>query len=332
MNGRVLGMLRPARSQTRAALEHHPMNELTGRLAFIQQAEALKNVLRSAHTSTGRRESTAEHTWRLCLMAMVFADDLGPVDLAQVLQLCVVHDLGEALNGDIPATAQHQVPDKSERERRDLLQLMQPLSQPLQARLLALWEDYEFGRSREARLVKALDKLETLIQHNQGANPPGFDYAFNLGYGRKHTDGEPLMAAIRERVDADTRRHAEQAASPATAGTQSDAVAPVQQQLDAYNARDLAAFIAPYATDVRIYRPPAPDPVLVGQEAMAAHYAAHRFNLPGLHAEVVARQVVGQKVIDHERISGLGPAVVEAVAVYQVAAGKIQNVWFYDAA
>jgi putative hydrolase of HD superfamily len=91
------------------------MKELTGRLAFIQQAEALKNVLRSAHTSNGRRESTAEHTWRLCLMAMVFADDTGPVDMARVLQLCVLHDLGEAVNGDIPATAQHQVPDKSER-------------------------------------------------------------------------------------------------------------------------------------------------------------------------------------------------------------------------
>jgi putative hydrolase of HD superfamily len=305
------------------------MTQLTGRLAFIQQAEALKNVLRSAHTSTGRRESTAEHTWRLCLLAMVFADELGDVELSHVLQLCVVHDLGEALHGDIPATAQHQVPDKSERERRDLLQLMQPLPQPLQARLLALWEDYEFGRSREARLVKALDKLETLIQHNQGANPPGFDYAFNLGYGRKHTDAEPLMAAIRELVDADTRRRAGQSAQ-ATAPATDDVVAPVQQQLDAYNARDLAAFIAPYADDVRVYRPPAPEPVLVGHAAMAAHYAAHRFNLPGLHAEVLGRLVIGHKVIDHERITGIGPEPVQAVAVYQVQAGRIRTVWFHD--
>ena len=53
------------------------------------------------------------------------------------------------------------------------------------------------------------DKLETIIQHNQGANPPDFDYAFNLEYGRKYTQTEPLLAEIRAIVDADTRRHAE---------------------------------------------------------------------------------------------------------------------------
>jgi putative hydrolase of HD superfamily len=305
------------------------MNDLRNRIAFIQHAEALKNVLRSAHTSTGRRESTAEHTWRLCLMAMVFADDLGTVDLAHVLQLCVVHDLGEAVHGDIPATARHPAQDKSERERRDLLQLTQPLPSVLQARFLALWEDYEFGRSREARLVKALDKLETIIQHNQGANPAGFDYAFNLAYGRSHTAADPLMAAIRDIVDADTQRRAE-APAGSVAGPVEDVVEPVQRQLEAYNARDLAAFLEPYAPDVRIFRPPAAEPVLVGRDAMAAHYAAHRFNLPGLHAEILGRLVVGNKVIDHERIAGIGPLPVQAVAVYQVRQGSIQTVWFYD--
>jgi putative hydrolase of HD superfamily len=305
------------------------MNDLRGRIAFIQQAEALKNVLRSAHTSTGRRESTAEHTWRLCLMAMVFADELGSVDLARLLELCVVHDLGEALHGDIPATAQHPASDKSERERRDLLQLTQPLPSALQARFLTLWEDYEFGRSREARLVKALDKLETIIQHNQGANPAGFDYAFNLTYGRSHTAAEPLMAAIRNIVDVDTQRRADAPAESAV-GSVEDVVAPVQRQLEAYNARDLAAFLAPYAADVRVFRPPQPDPVLVGTDAMAAHYAAHRFNLPGLHAEILGRMVIGNKVIDHERIEGIGPQPVQAVAVYQVKDACIRAVWFYD--
>lgn len=55
--------------------------------------------------------------------------------------------------------------------------------------------------------MKALDKLETMLQHNQGANPEGFDYAFNLGYGRKHTSTTPLFSALRELVDADTRRN-----------------------------------------------------------------------------------------------------------------------------
>ncbi len=191
------------------------MNEtdLQGCLAFIREAERLKSVLRSAHTSTGRPESTAEHTWRLCLMAMVFAPHLHaegapPLDIARVLQLCVIHDLGEAISGDIPAVDQALVPDKSERERADLLTLMAPLPEALRERYLALWEDYEHARTPEARVVKALDKLETLLQHNQGANPASFDYAFNLHYGAKATRGHPLIERIRAAVDADTRRHA----------------------------------------------------------------------------------------------------------------------------
>ena len=194
------------------------MDDLTGRITFIQEAERLKNVLRSAHTSSGRRESTAEHTWRLCLMALTFADQLGPVDLARLFKLCIVHDLGEAIHGDVPAVEQTSADDKSGRERADLLELARSLPQALQDELLDLWEDYEHARSREAGIVKAMDKLETIIQHNQGANPPGFDYAFNLEYGQKYTQAEPLFAAIRAHVDEDTRRHAEQAGQRPGAG------------------------------------------------------------------------------------------------------------------
>jgi len=183
------------------------MDELRGRIAFIQEAERLKDVLRSAHTSSGRHESTAEHTWRLCLMALTFADRLGQVDLAKILKLCVIHDLGEAINGDIPAIEQAASSDKSEREREDLQELTKTLPPLLQAEILSLWEDYEHALSREARIVKALDKLETIIQHNQGANPPGFDYAFNLDYGKQHTATEPLFAEIRAIVDEDTKRN-----------------------------------------------------------------------------------------------------------------------------
>lgn len=192
------------------------MDELTGRITFIQEAERLKNVLRSAHTSSGRQESTAEHTWRLCLMAFTFADKLGNIDMAKVLKLCIVHDLGEAINGDIPAVEQVDSAYKSDRERQDLKEISKTLPQTLQDELMGIWEDYEYALSREARIVKALDKLETIIQHNQGANPPDFDYAFNLNYGKNHTAFEPLFAEIRAIVDEDTKRNAEKSRSTDT--------------------------------------------------------------------------------------------------------------------
>ncbi|KWD57660.1 phosphohydrolase [Burkholderia ubonensis] len=175
------------------------------RLAFLREAERLKDVLRSGHTSAGRAESTAEHSWRLCLMALVFADALDGVDPLKLLKLCVVHDLGEALHGDIPAVEQAAHPYKSAHERRDLLTLTAGLDATLRDEIVALWDEYEQAASPEAKAVKALDKLETILQHNQGDNSPDFDYAFNLGYGRRHTDASPLFRAIRAIVDADTQ-------------------------------------------------------------------------------------------------------------------------------
>ena len=187
------------------------MSDTHGRLVFIQEAERLKSVLRSAHTSTGRQESTAEHTWRLCLLALAFQDLLQPLDYERVLKLCVIHDLGEALGGDIPAVDQSAGSDKSERERADLLQLAKTLPLGLRTELIELWEDYESASSREARVVKALDKIETIIQHNQGANPDGFDYSFNLTYGIKYTNEFPVIAELRAIVDAERRANVDRA-------------------------------------------------------------------------------------------------------------------------
>ena len=70
-----------------------------------------------------------------------------------------------------------------------------------------LWEEYEACRTPEARLVKALDKAETILQHNQGMNPPDFDYAFNLSYGAEYFRSDKVLQRLRSLLDIDTRRH-----------------------------------------------------------------------------------------------------------------------------
>ncbi len=175
-------------------------------LEFLRGAEQLKSTLRSGYTAQGRPESTAEHTWRLCLMAMLFAGEYPDVDHYRVLKMCVIHDLGEALHGDIPAIYQDPTVDKAVEEREHLLVLLAPLPDDLEAELLALWDEYNGASTPEARLAKAFDKLETVLQHTQGQNPPDFDYAFNLGYARQYTDLDELTRSVRAIVDADTAR------------------------------------------------------------------------------------------------------------------------------
>lgn len=191
-----------------------PHSDLAGILDFLRAAERLKTTVRSAHTSAGRLESVAEHTWRLSLMALVLAPEFPGVDFARLVKICIVHDLGEAVGGDVPAPEQArraaagEATGKGDAERRDLITLLTPLPDPLRREIVGLWDEYERAASPEARLAKALDKLETILQHTQGRNPPGFDYRFNLGYGRAHTTSDPLIAAVREMLDAETERRA----------------------------------------------------------------------------------------------------------------------------
>lgn len=192
-------------------------DDLDGVLAFLRGAERLKTVKRSGWTSTGETESVAEHTWRLCLMAMVLYGRSEEIDLGRLLRMCLIHDLGEAIGGDVPAPAQVSAAPKAGQERADLLALLSPLPEAARREIVELWDEYEAGSSPEARLAKGLDKLETILQHTQGRNPADFDYSFNLDYGQRYTAADPVLAALRSRLDEATARRAREAGSGAGA-------------------------------------------------------------------------------------------------------------------
>ncbi|HSM61646.1 MAG TPA: HD domain-containing protein [Longimicrobiales bacterium] len=186
-------------------------SEIDGVLEFLRSAEQLKNTSRSAWTSAGQPESVAQHTWRLCLMALVLSPSYPGIDFARLVKMCIVHDLGEAIGGDVPAVDQVPGVSKAPQERADLLRLLRPLPDRLRDEIVALWDEYEAAATPEARLAKALDKLETIMQHNQGRNPADFDYRFNLDYGKRYTTGDPLIEELRAVLDRETARRAEEA-------------------------------------------------------------------------------------------------------------------------
>jgi putative hydrolase of HD superfamily len=182
--------------------------DLAGILEFLRAAETLKNTTRTSWTSSGAQETVAAHTWRLCLMSLLFEKNFPDIDIAKLIKICIIHDLGEAIGGDISAVEQQHRPAKAAQERADLQKLLAPLPGFLQQEITALWDEYEAAASREAKLAKALDKLETIMQHNQGRNPPDFDYRFNLDYGKQYTVGDPLIEAVREVLDRETEERA----------------------------------------------------------------------------------------------------------------------------
>jgi putative hydrolase of HD superfamily len=172
----------------------------------MEGLERLKNETRHAWTSTGRRESIAEHSWRLAMFALVLEPEFPMVDMNRVVRMLLVHDLGEAIDGDVSAKFENATPEeKLQREEASLRKVLAELESPARGEIVALWEEYNRADTDEARMAKALDKLETIIQHNQGSNPEEFDYEFNLAYGAGLSDAFSLLAEIREELDEATR-------------------------------------------------------------------------------------------------------------------------------
>jgi hypothetical protein len=109
-----------------------------------------------------------------------------------------------------------------------------------------------------------------------------------------------------------------------------NAEAVVQGQLEAYNARDLTKFLEYFAEEIEVTRMPNLEPSIKGKAALAEFYAKNRFHLPNLHADLVGRLVMGNKVFDHERIFGVQPEPFEMVVAYEVQKSLIVRLWSFS--
>lgn len=175
-------------------------------LSFVEEIEKLKSVVRTAWTSKGRRESTAEHSWRLAIFAYIMYERYPELDLAKLLMMSLLHDIGEIYDGDVSAVLSPDKEDKYRMERKAAQKVFARLPEPLSSTMMALWTEYNENETEEARLIKALDKAETIIQHNQGENPADFNYQFSLGYGKEYFEQDETLRLLRGKIDDETRQ------------------------------------------------------------------------------------------------------------------------------
>ena len=173
-------------------------------LAILHTAEKLKDTTRHCDTSGGRRESVAEHSWRLALMAFFLRDEFPELDMDKVIQMCLVHDLGECFTGDIPSFLKTDA--DTEKEDALLARWVAALPAPYNADLHALYAEMDALETAEAKLYKALDKLEAVIQHNEAPLSTWLprEYALNLTYADENVAFSPYLTALREAVRDET--------------------------------------------------------------------------------------------------------------------------------
>ena len=183
--------------------------EAEGIVDVLSLAEKLKTEMRHSWLSNGRQESVAEHTWMMSVAAILMAPHLEQaVDLGQTLKLIAVHDIAEAITGDIPyfeESVRKNTKLADEAEAIDTMRGMLPDASG--ALLFELWHEYEDGVTPEAKLARALDKLEVQHQHNLADLKTWTEQELGLVYTKMDhecahdTALKTLLAVIRSRAE-----------------------------------------------------------------------------------------------------------------------------------
>ena len=177
---------------------------VTELLHVLHTAEKLKDTTRHSYTPNGRHESVAEHTFRTALMAYFMKDEFPEADMDKVIRMCLLHDMGEAFTGDIPAF--EKTADDEALEKQLLYEWVDRLPDPYRTELRDLYAEMEARQTLEAKLFKALDGLEAVIQHNEAPLSSWSDneYELNLTYAEENCAFSPYMMALRKAVKEET--------------------------------------------------------------------------------------------------------------------------------
>jgi len=173
-------------------------------LDALEVAERLKDTTRHCYTRNGRRESVAEHSWMMTLMAFFMKDEFPDVDMDKVIRMCIIHDLGEAFTGDIPTFEKNEAHEKSEEELLNMWVETLPTNTAKEMR--ELYEEMAKRESKEAKVYKAIDSLEALIQHNISDISTWIpkEYELNKTYADDKVAFSEYLKSVREEVRVDT--------------------------------------------------------------------------------------------------------------------------------
>ena len=180
-------------------------------LDFYKKAEKLKTTMRHSWLSNpARQESTAEHSWMLGLLAIVLAEELKQeVDLLKVLKMVIIHDLAEAITGDIPAqeiSVRNMKQNKYKSEKKALKYITGHLSKQKSGEIVSLWEEFEKLETPEAKFAHSLDKIECSMQHNVSpiSTWDQTDFSINPYYKNHLFDFSRFMRSFKDIVDMQT--------------------------------------------------------------------------------------------------------------------------------
>ena len=195
------------KTRNRKALENMKPREL---LEILHIAERLKDATRHCYTSKGRHESVAEHSFRAALMAYFLRDEFPDADMDKVIKMCLIHDLGECFTGDIPTF--DKTKQDEEKEEEALTNWVKELPEYYTVEMQALYKEMNELETQEAKIYKAIDGLEAVIQHNESdiSTWLPMEYELNKTYADDKVAFSEYMMKLREEIRKETLKKIEE--------------------------------------------------------------------------------------------------------------------------
>lgn len=162
---------------------------LLDQIAFIKEIDKVKYIQRKTKLfNSNRNENDAEHSWHLALMAIVLAEHSNEViDILKVVKMVLIHDIVEIDAGDTFIYDSQKNHCNTDAERLAANRIFGLLPKKQANELIALWEEFEAGETKEAKFAKAMDRLEPLLQNtsNNGGTWKEFDVSYQKVYEKK---------------------------------------------------------------------------------------------------------------------------------------------------
>lgn len=186
--------------------------DLNKLLKFLSLAGKLKTTIR--FSSVGEsikflRDTGASHSWRLSLLVILMADEFN-LDTKKALEIAIVHDIAESITGDIDAILIHNGSvSKKDKERKEIIaieKLTKILPRNHGNKIRKLWEEYKYGLNKEAKFIKALDKLETMIHVIESGCAALDDKEFLVKYADKTVKNFPELEDFLKKVKTEIKK------------------------------------------------------------------------------------------------------------------------------
>jgi putative hydrolase of HD superfamily len=204
-------------------------DRIAAQLAFLIETDKLKSIIRANVLADGSRfENTAEHSWHVCLWALVFADKSNGANIARVIQMLLLHDIMEIDAGDHPIHLPHDPDVIAAKESTAATRIFGLLPPDQAIAYRQLWEEFEIGKTTDAQYAKMIDKaapmflelsnpvqtqnehdiLRSILETGRFGDlhddwPELYEHASNLLNKRRLTPMEPMASRLRFVMEAD---------------------------------------------------------------------------------------------------------------------------------